>query len=130
MAPIFNGNLFYNKKRFSLKGNDITEYLMKLIENDIDKFSKEYQKEIVKDIKENGCYFAYDFEEELENVEPFDYQLPDGNVLPIIDQRIKCTEAFFYDVNIGKEIVFEIENCGKKFRKDFYNIYAYMVKIL
>ena len=77
MAPIFDYNLFYNKKRFSLKGNDITEYLMKLIEKDIDNFSKEYQKEIVKDIKENGCCFAYDFEEELKNVEPFDYQLPE-----------------------------------------------------
>ena len=38
MLPIFDGRLFNNKKRLSLKGNDITQYLMKLIEKDIDKF--------------------------------------------------------------------------------------------
>ena len=57
----------------------------------------------------------------MENVEPFDYQLPDGNILTIKDQRIKCTETFFHDENIGKEIVSEIENCGNKFKKDLYN---------
>ena len=56
----------------------------------------------------------------MKNVEPFDYQLPDGNILTIKDQRIKCTETFFHDENIGKEIVFEIENFGNKFRIDFY----------
>ena len=129
MVPIYDFNLINNNKiKLPIGGNYINEYLMKLINEGFNS-SNEYKEEIIKDIKEKGCYVAYDFENELNSIKSFDYELPDGNHLIIKDQRIKCYEVFFkssiinnekYD-NIGKKIVFEIEKCGDKFKRDFYN---------
>ena len=70
------------------------------------KFSKEYHKDIIKDIKENACYVALDFDDELKSVESFKYELPDGNQFFIKDERIKCTESFFNQIDFEKEFDF------------------------
>ena len=60
-------------------------------------------KKIVQYIKEKSCYVALDFEEELKNVEPFIYELPDGTQVTLKDQRTQCPEALFRPSFLKKE---------------------------
>lgn len=62
-------------------------------------------KEIAKEIKEKACYTALDYEEELKNVEPFDYEMPDGKHLIIRDPRLSCPEILFRPEIIGKNMM-------------------------
>ena len=66
--------------------------------------SKEIAKEI-KEIKEKACYTALDYEEELKNVEPFDYEMPDGKHLIIRVPRLSCPEILFRPEIIGKNMM-------------------------
>jgi len=62
-------------------------------------------KEIAKEIKEKACYTALDYEEELKNVEPFDYEMPDGKHLIIRVPRLSCPEILFRPEIIGKNMM-------------------------
>ena len=62
-------------------------------------------KEIAKEIKEKACYTALDYEEELKNVEPFDYEIPDGKHLIIRVLRLSCPEILFRPEIIGKNMM-------------------------
>ena len=97
-------------KVFPLGGKDITDNLVELMNEKGYKFSKEYHKDIIKDIKEKACYVALDFDDELKSVESFKYELPDGNQFSIKDERIKCTERFFDEIDFKKEFDFIYKN--------------------
>ena len=79
-------------------------------------------------IKEEACYVALDFEEELKSVEPFDYELPDNTHVVIKDQRIRCPEVLFKPSMVGKEeggfgqtCYNSIQKCNKDIRKFLLN---------
>ena len=128
-VPIFDGySLPHAVIRLDLAGRDLTEYMMKLLTETGTRFSTTAEKEIVKAIKEKSCYVALDFEEELKNVEPYDYELPDGNHIIVKDQRIRCPEALFKPSMVGKEgngigqtCYDSIQKCDIDVRKDLYN---------
>lgn len=55
-------------------------------------------RRLVGDIKEALCYIALDFDEELsKDISAFeqDYQLPDGQVLTVGDERFRAPEALY-----------------------------------
>ena len=128
-VPVFDGSsLPHAIVRLDLAGRDLTEYMMILLKETGIQFSSTTEKVIVKDIKEKSCYVALDFEEELKSVEPFDYELPDGNHVNVKDQRIRCPEALFKPSMVGKEgngigqACYEsIQKCNIDVRKDLYN---------
>ena len=128
-SPIFDGfSLPHVTIRLDLAGRDLTEYMIKLLNESGQRFSTSAEKEIVKSIKEKACYVALDFEEELKSVETFDYELPDGTLVMVRDQRIRCPEALFKPALIGKDgIGFgqacydSIQKCDIDIRKDLYN---------
>ena len=128
-VPIFDGySLPHAVIRLDLAGRDLTEYMMKLLTETGTRFSTTAEKEIVKAIKEKSCYVALDFEEELKTVEPYDYELPDGNHIIVKDQRIRCPEALFKPSMVGKEgngigqtCYDSIQKCDIDVRKDLYN---------
>jgi actin-related protein len=130
-VPIFEGYcLPHAIMRLDIAGRDLTEYMMKLLTERGIRFTTTAEKEIVKNIKEKSIYIALDFEKEEYRVEPYVYELPDGNIITLEDQRIRCPEVLFKPSLIGKEGLgipdlcnYSIQRCDIDLRKDlYYNI--------
>eukprot|EP00483_Globobulimina_turgida_P011253 UN11275 len=108
-------------------GDDMTAYLMMLLNKRGYAFTTTAEREIVRDIKEKLCYVAYDFDEEL--VEERNYELPDGQIITICKERIECFEAMFKPQMLGKgfdgihTMIYEsIMKCNDRLREMCGNI--------
>jgi len=128
-CPIFEGySLPHAVEHLDLGGRDLTEYLVELLSKAGQKFTTSWEKETVKAIKEKACEVALDFEDEIRNVEPYDYELLDGCHIIIEDQRIRCPEALFKPNLIGKEypgiekVCYDsIQKCDIDIKRYLYN---------
>ena len=129
-VPIYYGcSLTHAMKRIYLAGRDLTEYMDKLLQNKGYSFTTMAEKEIIKDIKEKGCYISNDnYENELKNIDNFLYELPDGNKIELKEERIKCPEVLFNpsiinnnDKNISQNCYEAVEKCDNIIKKDIYN---------
>ena len=126
---IFDGYIVPNTLEIlDFAGKDLTEYMTTIFKEKGKIFLTQYEKEICQKIKEKVCYTTYyDYEEEIESVDPYEYELPDGTLINIKDLRIKCPEILFKpsllkkDGNGIAQICYNsIEKCIDE-RKDLYN---------
>lgn len=87
ILPIYEGfALSHAISRLNLAGGELTDYLMKIINEKGHRFNTATEREIIRDVKEKFCYVAHDFEQEMQYVVSSSsveksYTLPDGQVL-------------------------------------------------
>ena len=96
--PVFDG--FPLMKGMAIEnyaGGDVSCYLYTLLQQKIciSGFHKSGIMEIIRDIKEKCCYVPLNYKDELNKVEKIEFELPDGNIISLRQERIQCCECLF-----------------------------------
>jgi len=131
-VPIYEGYAMpHSIKTMELGGQDLTNYLVKILqENDI-QLSTAAEIECAQSMKEKICRVAMDFEGEMKMFDDNhfkDFTLPDGHTIGIGNQLIRAPELLFNPKLDGKdnmlgihELIREcVTRCDVEVRKELY----------
>jgi len=130
-VPIYEGYAMpHSIKKMQLAGGDLTDYLIKILqENDIN-LSTPNEIDCARSMKEQLCCVALDFEGEMKMFDDShfkDFTLPDGHTIGIGNQLIRVPELLFNPKLDGKdmlgihELIREcVMRCDVEVRKELY----------
>ena len=131
-VPIYEGySLPHAIMRIDMAGRDMTERMMKLLQGAGHSFSTSAEKEIVRDVKEQLAYVALEGPEaeaaDWTDDKEEQYELPDGKIIQVGQERFQCPEALFDPSLIGLEaegihnlVATSINRCDIDVRKDLF----------
>lgn len=133
-VPIYEGySLPHAICRLDLAGRDLTTYLQRILKERGLVLEGSSGREIVRDIKEKLCYVSLDYEAELANAHlssdlEKNYELPDGTIVQVGDERFRTPEALFQPELLGQEadgvhtlLYNSIQQCDVDIRRDLYD---------
>jgi len=131
-VPVYEGfALPHAIQRIDVAGRDVTEYLQLLLRKSGHNFHTSAELEVVKAIKENRCYVAFNIEKSekalQEDDETIPYKLPDGTVIQISSEKFRAPEVLFNPALIGLEysgihqtLVTSISRCDLDIRRTLF----------
>nr|XP_019611211.1 PREDICTED: actin-85C-like [Rhinolophus sinicus] len=106
-VPITDGcPLHQSTMKMDMAGQDITLYLLQRLSERGHSFTGTGDREYIRDMKENCCYVALDFDKEKKEAQspppPQKYLLPDGREIDLGPERFFCPEVLFQADLMGR----------------------------
>merc|ERR1711907_152930 len=128
MFETFTARRFYVAiQAVNLAGRDLTDYICKILQESKITLTTTAERESAKKIKEDLCYVSDNFAEEVDNFagKEKQFEMPDGTVVTVHNQMIRCPELMFKPSLDGKEMMGlheltkkTVNDCDLDVRKD------------